>query len=1623
MLRKNNPVLHRDDKPFWKHAEKMDDGRMGCKFCGHLFAKDTAITRIKFHLAGVKGRGVRICGQVPQDVQDAALAAIDGPQEKKLKTVAGPSNNEATNAISAAAQLGELLLEDDWMEPLERGSFHERPSFNQGDPSQPTNNQLCSTSVNNDVIMNDAQQQNNVDKAQQREPMFPAEYEWANDLIGGGIELGRYTPETEVARGRCSPEELPHVELHNLSVGAGRTQVEEEDMVNIGGRSMQPNAGGRSSRGLRHNPTETRGAPLLTGSTKLVGRAFEENRNVALTDDKVSTIGIYGMGGAGKTTMVKHIYNELLQSPDISHHVYWVTVSRDFSIHKLHNKIARRIQLSFSNEEEELEHRVAELSQELKKKQRWILILDDLWNSFKLYEVGIPVPLKGCKLILTTRSEAVCRQMDSKNNVKRLGDCSWRNLDMTHHFLHSERVARNITRECAGLPLGIKTIAGTMKGVDGMHEWSNTLEELKQSKVPQDRVEEEVFQILRFSYTHLRDRAMQECFLLCGLFPEDFEIPRENLIDYLIDEGLVKQQKSRDAEINKGHTMLDRLEKACLLERLHGGNGVKMHDLIRDMAIQILEENSQAIVKAAAQLKDLPDAKEWSEKLKSVSLMHNQIEEICSSHSPRCPNLSTLFLRDNRQLGFIADSFFKQLHGLKVLDLSRTNIECLPDSVSDLEGLTSLLLTDCWRLSSVPSLKKLRALKKLDLSSAPLKQIPHGMECLSNLRYLRMNGCGENKFPGGILPKLCDLQVFILEEWFFNDGGMGKEIYAPVTVEGKEVGCLRMLESLECHFEDQSNCLEYLKSRDGTQSLRTYKISVGQLREDYYEQLRYMHSGTKLVVLGNLNINRYRDFLVIFSNDIQGLICKSIDAGSIGDVLPLKYRLNSCTSMESLVSSSWVCSAPLPQQSPSYNGIFSALKLLSISSCKSMKMLFPSVLLPNLVNLEEITISECEKMEVIIGTRSDEEGAMGEENNKFKLPKLRKLILSNLPKLKSICSAKLICNSLENIDIHKCNSIEIMFPSSWSCLLNVEEITVRECQKMEEIIGGTRSDEKGVMGEESISSEFKFPKLRELNLVDLPELKSICNAKLICDSLEVIAILHCEKLKRIPIPSPPASLKGIWINPKEWWESTLEWEHPNAKDVLRSFVRFEATTSEVYMLNRRFLESCLQNQYVSRFRVRLLTEVTGLSIRKNIDSLPDSVSDLEGLTSLLLEGCRRLSSVPSLKKLRALKRLDLSGAPLKKIPYGMECLSNLRYLRMNGCGENKFPGGILPKLSHLQVFILEEWIIDDSMELHIYAPVTVEGKEVGCLSKLESLECHFEDQSNYLEYLKSWDETISLRTYNIVVGQLREDYYEQLRYMHSGTKLVVLGNLNINRYRDFLVIFSNDIQGLICKSIDAGSIGDVLPLKYRLNSCTSMESLVSSSWVCSAPLPQQSPSYNGIFSALKLLSISGCKSMKKLFPPILLPNLINLEEIEVEDCEKMEEIIGGPRSGEESNKFKLLKLRNLILRNLPELKSICNAKLICDSLKVIAVLHCKKLKRIPICLPLLENGQPSPPPSLRRIWIGPIEWWESTVEWEHPNAKDVLRPLVTFEVRYESDSIFLQLAITYCFLFLLKRLC
>jgi disease resistance protein RPS2 len=967
---------------FWRYVERVAEGKRKCTFCGKLFAEGTSITRIKWHLSRVEGHGVTTCKLVTPEVQDAAREAVDGL-----------SNNEVANAISDSSQEQNNVISNQADEP-------------RGDSSQPI-----------DAIMNYAQNIVGVRTEPAVQLLVQSNAE-ADNLArdDGRVQVRVQDMEQGVEEEIISS----HLEAANGIENTGEGSIQHVD------RNAQENTGeatqdlvhhidGRSwseiqaiSSYLFQNTSETRGDLLPTSSTMPVGQEFKvikESICSSLMDDEFSVIGIYGMAGVGKTELLKHVHNELLQRSDIPHCLYWVTVNHDSSINRLQKLIAAHIGLDLSSEDDDV-CTAAKLSKKLIQKKTWILILDNLCDIFEPETVGIPVSLQGCKLIVSSQSKEVCEGMTSRNirvNPLSNGE-AWdllkqqRRQGIPFSPPDAEQIARDTTNECDGLPLGVISLARSTRGFRYKRQWRNTLQNLRHSRDGLDHMEK-ALQTLRESYTHLLRFDRQQCFLYCALFPGGFKIPKEDLIAYLIDEGVIEKRESREDEFDEGHSLLDRLEDFCLLESVDGGCAVKMPSLLRIMAIRILQKDYQAMVRAGVQLEEVMDAKDWKENLARVSLIENQIKEIPSGHSPRCPRLSTLLLHYNIELRLIGDAFFEQLHELKILDLSYTDILIMPDAVSNLVRLTALLLIGCNKLRHVPSLEKLREMRRLDLYRTALENIPQGLECLSELRYLRMNNCGEKEFPSGILPNLSRLQVFIL--------GWGQ--YAPMTVKGEEVGCLKKLEALECHLKGHSDFVKFFKSQDKTQSLKTYKIFVGQFEEnDGYNVKTCCRKSAG--GFGNLSVNKDGDFQITFPNDNQELIVRE------------------CSSMESLVSSSWFCSSPLPQPSPSYNGIFSGLKEFYCFGCTSMKKLFPLVFLEN---LEVIEVSNCEKMEEIIETRSNDEGLKGEESSgsrilKLELLKLKILKLIELPKLKSICNAKLICHSLKVIHIRNCQELKRM---------------------------------------------------------------------------------------------------------------------------------------------------------------------------------------------------------------------------------------------------------------------------------------------------------------------------------------------------------------------------------------------------------------------------------------------------------------------------------------------------------------------------------------------------------------------------------------------------------------------
>ena len=572
---------------------------------------------------------------------------------------------------------------------------------------------------------------------------------------------------------------------------------------------------GRFVDSLVVDPPVSRGDVLPT--TTLVGESTAkrtmENIWEHLLGEDIRKIGVYGMGGIGKTTVMKQINNCLLKESGKFDYIIWVTVSKAFNVINIQNEIARKLNVDLSEFKDETT-RAGMLYLALENRDRFVLILDDLWEAFRLEDVGIPEPTSenGCKLVLSTRDVEVCNKMSCENIKMELlsEEESW-NLFLDtvgYDILHTpnfEAIVKEVVKECNNLPLAIITIAGSLKNAVHASEWRNALEELRTSIKGPNNIDSAIFERLRFGYKRLKDEKLQHCLLYCALYPEDYKIDRYELIQHLIDEGVIERMKSRQVEIDKGHTMLNKLINACLLEggsyNMYSNNVyfVKMHDLIRDMALQIA--GPKFIVEARKGLQDFPDEEKWGKDLVKVSLMDNYISKV-PYISQRCPKLSTLLLQDNFFLRSIPDSFFVHFHELNVLDLSKTSIVSLPNSVSDLENLTALRLKWCKNLKHVPSLAKLTALRRLDLTGSRIEEIPHGLEMLVNLRFLCLDDARYlKKFPPGILPKMSQLQ-YLKFDWFSKT----------LKVNGEEVVSLKKLEHFEGQFYGIDDFNTYVRS-------------------------------------------------------------------------------------------------------------------------------------------------------------------------------------------------------------------------------------------------------------------------------------------------------------------------------------------------------------------------------------------------------------------------------------------------------------------------------------------------------------------------------------------------------------------------------------------------------------------------------------------------------------------------------------------------------------------------------------------------------------------------------------------------------------------------------------------
>ncbi|XP_024004373.1 disease resistance protein At4g27190 isoform X1 [Eutrema salsugineum] len=781
-----------------------------------------------------------------------------------------------------------------------------------------------------------------------------------------------------------------------------------------------------------------------------------------LRSDEVQKIGVWGMGGVGKTTLVRELNNKLWKEAATQPFgmVIWATVSKEFELARVQKQIAERLdmEIKLGENEEKLARRIFA---RLEKVSSFLLILDDVWKPIDLDQLGIPQTdgHKGSKIVLTSRFLEVCQSIKTDMNFR--VDClceeeAWELFcQNAGEVTRSDRIrpiAKKVSRECGGLPLAIITVGMAMRGKKMVKLWKHALKELKSSVPYVKSIEEKIYQPLKLSYD-LLEQKMKSCLLFCALFPEDYSIEVAELVKYWTAAGFIDEIQNHGYLMNQGITLVENLRDSCLLEEGAHDDTVKMHDVVRDFAIWVMsssKDDSHALVMSGTGLCEFPEEK-FVPSIRRVSLMNNKLKKL-PNQVVECVALSALLLQGNFHLEELPDGFLLSFPALRILNLSGTRIKSLPNSLSKLHELRSLILRDCYYLEEVPSLEGLTKILVLDLCATHIRESPRGLETLNSLRLLDLSRTHNlESIPAGIIPQLSSLEVLDMTLSHFHWGVQGQTQKGQATLE--EIACLHRLSVLSIRVV----CVPPLspESNSWTERLKKFQLFIGPTANSLptrHDKRRVTISSlnvseafigwllvntTSLVMNHCWGLNEMLENLVIDSTSSFNML-KSLTVESFGgsirpaggcvaqlDLLPnleeLHLRRVNLETIRELVG---------------HLGLrFETLRHLEVSRCSRLKCLLS---LGNFIcflpNLQEIHVSFCERLQELFEYSPGEVPASASV-----VPALRVIKLRNLPRLRRLCSQEMSWGCLEHVEVIRCNLVKNL-PISSSNAHRVKEV-------------------------------------------------------------------------------------------------------------------------------------------------------------------------------------------------------------------------------------------------------------------------------------------------------------------------------------------------------------------------------------------------------------------------------------------------------------------------------------------------------------------------------------------------------------------------------------------------------
>ncbi|MED6215963.1 hypothetical protein PIB30_003166 [Stylosanthes scabra] len=745
----------------------------------------------------------------------------------------------------------------------------------------------------------------------------------------------------------------------------------------------------------------------------------------ALKDEKVTTIGLYGMGGCGKTTMAL----ELMRTAETEHlfdMVLFVPVSSKVEVRKIQDKIASMLQFEFPEDGER--ERAQRLSKRLTlDDESTLVILDDVWQLLDFGEIGIPSGEDhgNCKVLITTRSGTVCGLMDCQRiiHLATLTDEeAWLlfqkqaniSKDMDNNL---KQLGRLISDECKGLPVAIAAMAGTLKG-KAEDDWRVALDRLRRSiPVNIEKGLQDPYNCLRVSYNNLDTEEAKSLFLLCSVFPEDFNIPVETLIRIAIGLGIVGEVRSFEGARNEVSWAKNVLISSCLLSFSCGddeGECVKMHDLVRNIALWIAKEENK-VVKCALE--------------KDVTFESNSIKYLWCKEVPidlDCSSIELLCLKTDLH---ISDEVFERMERLKVLSLCWEGTHRGALSITSFKSLLNLrcLFLEWWDLGDISSIGCMKKLESLTLSLCSFYELPDAVTTqLTNLRLLHLSKCDIETNPFRVIGR-----QQLLEELYFYDYEWGFDI-------GEHA--------------------EFLTNFSVPQALQRYQIKLGPEFEDYEKEILSGHRTLVLSYFDTSNaavvdLAKKADVLLLANIKAEGknIIPDifQIESGGAMNYRWIELRLRDSEKMECLVDT---CSH-YKQEGTLFSelrklaiecmenlgalchgmppvGLFKKLEQLYIYKCPVLTCLFDHAVARNLVKLEKLEIVYCDGLKCIM---EDDDREIKETNRVDDI---------------------LVFSKLKQLRINGCLMLEYTIPVAFAqSLVQLESLEISRCGELKQVFG------------------------------------------------------------------------------------------------------------------------------------------------------------------------------------------------------------------------------------------------------------------------------------------------------------------------------------------------------------------------------------------------------------------------------------------------------------------------------------------------------------------------------------------------------------------------------------------